>query len=445
MKTFCLTAMSRRILNLFLLLAFASVARAQAVEKLAADYLAGYQQLRIPPLDFDYQLNLRQIPARANLQRQQAFFLAVQHRLGGVKPAGLRLAERITVDHLRYETAQNLRRVALEIAFQEAGGQVPATGLAALPNHSAWYALYARQYTSTPLPADALFTFGQQQVKRVQGEIRRLRRQMGYAQDSAGFYRYLSSEKFLLTDSTQILARYRVIERQIKRRLPVLFADTAVPYLRIRPWPGATAAMPPGIYQPGSYEFNFATGRHNIRAMEWIFEHEGIPGHHYQASMQRRSRPYSPLSASTFYSGNAEGWGCYVEYLGKQLGLYQQPETELGKWEWDLVRSARVVLDVGIHDRGWTHAQALAYWQANVPGQADIAEREINRVTTWPGQCLSYKVGAQRIEDMKGRLARRPGFAIQRFHAAYLALSRLPLEVVERHIEEVYDSLNIKS
>lgn len=159
---------------------------------------------------------------------------------------------------------------------------------------------------------------------------------------------------------------------------------------------------------------------------------------------QRRSKFFSPLSALTFYSGNAEGWGCYVEYLGKELGLYQQPAAELGKWEWDLVRSARVVLDVGIHDRGWTHAQALAYWQANVPGQDDIAEREINRVTNWPGQCLSYKVGAQRIEDMKSRQAQRPGFSPPRFHAAYLALSRLPLEVVERHIDAVADLLAAK-
>ena len=130
-----------------------------------------------------------------------------------------------------------------------------------------------------------------------------------------------------------------------------------------------------------------------------------------------------------------------MEYLGRELGLWQQPEAELGKWEWDLVRSARVVLDVGIHDRGWTHAQARAWWQAHVPGQDDIAEREINRVTAWPGQCLSYKVGAQRIEDLKARLARRPGFRVRRYHAAYLALSGLPLEVVGQHIEAVYDSL----
>ena len=366
----------------------------------------------------------------------------MQRRLAAIKRPGLGLEEQITYDHLGYEAAQNLRRVALETAFRAATGPVPTTGLAALPNHHAWYALYARQYTSTGLTPDELFASGQQQVARVQGEIRRLRRQMGYGQDSAGFYRYLASDQFFLTESDQILRRYRAIEQRIRARLPVAFADTVVPALSIGIWQGATAATPLGIYREGSFDFNFATGRHNTRAMEWIFEHEGLPGHHYQSSVQRKARPFSPLSAHTVYSGNAEGWGCYVEYMGKELGLYQQPETELGKWEWDLVRSARVVLDVGIHDRGWTHAQALAYWAANVPGQPDIAEREINRVTTWPGQCLSYKVGAQFIEDLKSQLARRPDFNLRRFHAAYLALSRLPLEVVARHITAVYDSLS---
>ncbi|MBJ6111109.1 DUF885 domain-containing protein [Hymenobacter sp. BT523] len=434
----------KRILKLLLWLLLGCVARpaaAQAVSRLAADYLAGYQQLRIPEQTFDFHQNLRQIPPAEQLRRQHDFFLNVQRQLAAVKRSGLGLTEQITYDHLAYEAAQNLRRVTLETAFRRTNAAVPATGLAALPNHHAWYALYARQYTSTARTADELFAFGQQQVARVQGEIRRLRRQMGYGQDSAGFYRYLASDKFVLTDTATIIRRYRALERRLRAHLPVAFADTAVPALRIRLWEGATPATPPGIYREGSFDFNFASGRHNTRAMEWIFEHEGIPGHHYQSSLQRKAGPLSPLSALTFYSGNAEGWGCYVEYLGKQLGLYQQPEAELGKWEWDLVRSARVVLDVGIHDRGWTHAQALAYWQANVPGQQDIAEREINRVTNWPGQCLSYKVGAQVIEDLKTQLEHRPGFSLRRFHAAYLALSRLPLEVVTSHIGAVYNTL----
>ena len=334
--------MNRKIL--FALLAAAmlvSQTKAQSVEKLSAEYLIGYLKLDVPEWGYDYQENLRQILSASQLKRQQVFFVGMQHRLATVKRSGLRLESQIAYDHLSYELAQNLRRTALELAFRQAAGTVPTTGLAALFNHHSWYAYYAHEHTSTTLTADELFAFGQQQVARVQGEIRRLRQQMGYGADSAGFYRYLAADQFFLTDSNQIIQRYRGIEQRIRAHLPVAFADTAVPALHIRTWPAATAAMPPGSYHAGSYDFNFATGRHNTRAMEWIFAHEGIPGHHYQASVQQRTKLYSPLMAKAFYSSNAEGWGCYVEYLGKQLGLYQQPEVELGKWEWDLVRSAR--------------------------------------------------------------------------------------------------------
>lgn len=415
-------------------------ATAQSVAKLTADYVAGCARLHVPETGFDYQQNLRQLPAPADLKQQQTFFRAMQRRVTAVRRTTLPPADQVGYDHLTYEIGHQLDRLTLELAFRKQPAVVPTTGLAALPNHHGWYAWYARHYTSTARTPDELFAFGQQQVRRVQAEIRRLRTRMGYAADSAGFYRMLAADTFFLTDSNQIMRQYRVIEQRIRARLPVLFADTAVPALGIRTWAGATAAMPPGIYRDGNYDFNFATGRHNRRAMEWIFEHEGLPGHHYQFSIQHRNPPLSALSEQTFYSGNAEGWGCYVEYLGPQLGLYAQPAQELGKWEWDLVRSARVVLDVGIHDRGWTKTQALAYWHANVPGQADIAEREINRVTNWPGQCLSYKVGADFIEQQRTRLARQPAFDIRRFHAAYLALSGLPLEVVARHLDWVYQA-----
>ena len=119
-------------------------ARAQTVSALAADYLAGYQQLHIPDEGFDYQANLRQLPPAEALRRQSDFFLSVQRRLAALPRRPLSLAQQITYDHLAYEAAHNLRRVVLETAVRRAGTPVPATGLAALPNHHAWYALYAR-------------------------------------------------------------------------------------------------------------------------------------------------------------------------------------------------------------------------------------------------------------------------------------------------------------
>lgn len=417
--------------------------RAQSLRQLAADYTTGYQQLHLPELDFDYRRNLQPQPGEATWAQKQAFFAGFRQQLHRVARSPLTLPDRVLYDQLAYETSQQLHRLRL-LRHLPPAVRVPPTsaGLTALPHAHAWYAFYVQRATNTQLTPRQLLTFGQQQVRRAQHEIRRLRTQLGYGADSAGFYRWLADPRFALTDTIVILQQYAALARRVRTHLPALFADTLVPGLPIRTWPGATAAMPPAIYLaeqvPPVFAFNFAAGRLNRRALGWSYLHEAIPGHHYQLTRSQVGAP-SPLAPlALFYPATVEGWGCYVEYLGKELDVYQTPEAELGHWEWDLVRSARVVLDVGIHAQGWTYAQALAYWHATIPGQDDIAEREIKRVTLWPGQCLSYKVGAARIARLRTRLAQQPSFDIRRFHAAYLALSGLPLAIIEQNLAALY-------
>ncbi|MEK7254608.1 MAG: DUF885 family protein, partial [Bacteroidota bacterium] len=126
-----------------------------------------------------------------------------------------------------------------------------------------------------------------------------------------------------------------------------------------------------------------------------------------------------------------------VEYLGKDIGLYRDAYAELGKWEWDLVRSTRILIDVGVHHFGWTKDEALACWKKHVAGQDEIAEREVVRCTNWPAQALSYKVGAWRIEQMAEWLKKEnpAAFSLPAFHRAYLMTGQAPMEVVEKNIE----------
>ncbi len=176
--------------------------------------------------------------------------------------------------------------------------------------------------------------------------------------------------------------------------------------------------------------------------MDWILNHEAIPGHHYQFIVFAKRKAYQPpFSDLMFCAGYAEGWACYTEYLGKELGQYQTPEAELAKWEWDLVRSARVVLDVGIHFHGWTKAQAMDYWKANIVGQDDISEREINRVTNWATQAVSYKAGAAKIEEMRTELEAGGGQDVRKIHSAILWFGEMPLEVVANHFRAVFEGL----
>jgi uncharacterized protein (DUF885 family) len=204
-------------------------------------------------------------------------------------------------------------------------------------------------------------------------------------------------------------------------------------------WTDATVNTPPGIYLNRSqtaygkdvFQFNFATGRYNTRAMDWLYMHEAIPGHHLQASFRQENA----LQQLFLYPGNFEGWGCYVEYLGKDFGLYTDFYSYLGKWEWDLVRSARLVLDVGIHYYGWSREEALSYWKATIPGQDDISEREVTRVTNWCAQALSYKVGADKIMNLRNTwLQQHPKAPIKDFHLQYLQMGVVPLDLVSKHL-----------
>lgn len=358
----------------------------------------------------------------------------------------LAVADRLVYDQLCYELSQHQRQLRLEQRFrQRPPTLIPAQELSGLADGPAWYAHYVRRYTNTELTPQELFAFGQQQVGQAQRAIEFLRHRLDYGADSNAFYRYLNEGAFFEADTGRILSRYRQLEQTVRSYLGALFTNTMVCPLHIEAWPGATSAIPPAIYRPDRQAFaiNLATGRYNRRMMDWVLLHEGLPGHHYQAS-QSPAFP-NPFQACYYYLGNLEGWGCYAESLGSQLGLYQTAEQELGRWKWDLVRSVRVVLDVGIHVRGWTFGQALAYWQATIWGQDELAKREIKRVTQWPGQCLSYKVGAWCIEQMKRRLSRQGVLDPRRFHRAYLHLWSAPLNLVEKYISFLYDRNEAKA
>ncbi|GAB2966586.1 hypothetical protein GCM10027048_41450 [Hymenobacter coalescens] len=428
----------------------ADEARLQA---LFADFARDYRALGVRPLQLDYQQNLRLIPAPGELQRRQQVLREYQQRLGRLSRAQLAPDSRYDFDQLAYELAFNLRRAELEERFVRARPDraSAASGLATLPDAAAWYALYAQRYTSLALTPAELLAFSEAEVRRVQGQIRRLRRVLGYGADSAGFYRHLQSPAFQLTDEAEVRRRYARIRQRARAGLPRLFADTALPAVAIRVIADSGPATPPGYYQPdeagrdeagptlGAFYFNFYRQRHNVRAMEWTFLHEGVPGHHYQFSLNRQQQARLPAFKSFFlYNAHFEGWSAYVEYLGHDLGLYQDPYSELGKWEWDLVRSVRVALDAGIHAQGWSKAQALAYWRQRVPGADDIAEREVNRCVAWPGQALSYKLGAARLLQLRTQLQQQQGsrFDIRRFHALVLSRGQLPLPVLEQLVRD---------
>ncbi len=259
---------------------------------------------------------------------------------------------------------------------------------------------------------------------------------LGYSNDEV-FYNYLLSDTFYLKNKEQVLTRYAEIDKIVRKNIGKLFPKYTIPEIGVMEWPNSNVNTPPGMYLDKKsnaygkdiFEFNFYGQKHNKRAMEWLYMHEAIPGHHLQFEARKNSQDSSSLKNNIFYFGNAEGWACYVEDFGKEIGLYKNDYSYLGKWQWDLVRSARLVMEVGIHYYGWSRERALQYWKDNIKGQDEIAGREITRITNWPGQALCYKVGALSIKKIVNQRLKR-GDSIIDAHRFLLDHSDFPLQIL---------------
>jgi uncharacterized protein (DUF885 family) len=408
-----------------------------ALERLFESFVAEYPAQKIPPFQMAYVDNFNAIPGPDGIQRQHDFFASYQAKLAKLDHHHLSLDHRYQADSLAFELTFNLARLALERTFKKAhpGPVQPQEGFAGLPSAHEWYQLYVTRWASKPMTPEALGAFGQAEVDRINGEIRKLQDQAGFAGNDAGFRDYLASPAFTITDEQEVQRRLRDTWTRVKAGLGRDFLPTAVPDIQWKPIPNASKDTPPGFYDKGVFYYNFFNQRFPVRALSWIFLHEAVPGHHYQTVVSA-NRP--AIGQLFWYPGYSEGWGAYVEDLGDDLGLYQDAAQSLGKWEWDLVRSARLVLDVGINFRGWTRAQALAYWHANVFNQAGIAEREVDRITRWPAQAVSYKVGEKTILDLKQQFRARWGdaFDVRRFHALILRRGSLPLVVLDTIVRD---------
>jgi uncharacterized protein (DUF885 family) len=253
--------------------------------------------------------------------------------------------------------------------------------------------------------------------------------------DENKFYAWLNDSSFFENDPVQVQLAFEQTRTAVLQNLHNLFNVQQVPEVSITRGANEALAQTPGYYDNNVFCYNLFNKPYNKRQYNWLFIHEAVPGHHYQSSIAGVLK-LSKVQQLFYYLGFSEGWAAYTEELGKQLGVYKTPYDELGKWEWDIVRSVRVPLDVGINYYGWTDSTALAFWKKNIRGQDDIAMREINRIKRWPAQVVSYKYGAGQIMRMKEKLQQKEGngFDIKTFHDNVLNHGSLPFFMVEKNV-----------
>jgi len=396
-------------------------------------FIKGYNSLNIPQLQLSYAANFQNIQSLAGIQQQINFFQQIKTAVVIYKKDSLSKEETNDLDLIEYETNLNLQRLALEKDWlRKRPAVIPTNNFHSIPDDSAWYVYYVKRWLGADVNPDELYLNGIMEIDSVKKHINDILLKTGM--DSSTFYHHLNDDSFFLTSQSQVQQAFEHVKNIIQKNLSNIFSITNIPDIKVERGTNNELAQTPGYYSNNTFYYNYWDSPYDKKQVAWLFIHEAIPGHHYQACISKQSK-LSDVQQLFWYPGFSEGWAAYCEELGKELGVYQTPYDELGKWEWDLVRSVRVPLDVGINYYGWSDAKALAFWKKYISNHDDIAMREIERIHRWPVQVITYKYGAEQIIRWKKILKLNSNFDIKTFHKKILEQGALPFFMIEKNLD----------
>jgi uncharacterized protein (DUF885 family) len=323
-----------------------------------------------------------------------------------------------------------------------------SVGLGALPNGNRWYAHLVRHYTTTQLNADEVHELGRQELQRVRADMDKVRVQVGSKEDLKTFLAGLRGDpRFNFTSADEVLQTYGTLKERVTANVAALFAAVPQSEFEMRPMEEARAPAAAIAYfvtgtpddsRPGVFYVNTHDAAARPRYMsESIYLHEADPGHHLQWAFQTRLSELPRLRRFSHEPVYVAGWASYAESLGRELGLYQDPYPYLGALMNDASRAAQLVVDTGLHAKGWTREKALAFMKDNTTlSDADIGI-EVNRCIAKPGQALAETIGQLKIRELRSAAEKRLGakFDLREFHRAILDGGPMPLDVLQSKIE----------
>ena len=273
--------------------------------------------------------------------------------------------------------------------------------------------------------------------------------EIGFEGDLDEFFEYVFSDpQFFYDEPDELIRGYRDMTADIEARAPELFKlfpQTAFEVRRVEPFREQSASK--GSYQSGTPDGSrpgiFYANAYNVGVrpkwdMKALFLHEAIPGHHFQISLARENEALPKFRRYGGFTAYVEGWGLYSEYLGRELGVYEDPMDLFGSLNAELWRSIRLVVDTGIHAKGWTRQQVLDFMYANSAVSETRAVAEAERFMAIPGQALAYKIGMLKILEIRRNAEARLGdkFDVREFHAEVLKDGPMPLSMLEAKIDD---------
>jgi len=326
-------------------------------------------------------------------------------------------------------------------------------GWSDLPDGPAWYRWRIRGATTLDLAPAQIHELGLAEVARIRSEMLAVKEQVGFKGDLDAFFKFLEEDpQFYFTNEDELLGAYRDVKRRIDALLPKLFSDFPKADYEIRPVePFRAASAAGGSYQAPSGDGKrpgiFYINTHNLKAqprfgLETLSLHEAAPGHHFQIAIQQELTDLPRFRRFNGYVSYAEGWALYAESLGKELGVFTDPYQWYGRLSDEMLRAMRLVVDTGLHSKGWTREQAIKYMLDNSSMAESDVTAEVERYIVWPGQALGYKVGQLHISALREKAEAQLGgaFDVKEFHSQVLRDGALPLGVLSAKIDRWIES-----
>lgn len=322
-----------------------------------------------------------------------------------------------------------------------------------LPNGRAYYALKIREFTTLELTPEEIHAIGLAEVERISRDMHEVMKQAGFKGDFAQFLQYLRTDpRFYAKTPEELLSRASRLAKRIDGKLPSLFktlprlpytvepvpADIAPKYTSGRYVSAAEGSMQPGIYWVNTYKLE-SRPLYNLPALTL---HEAVPGHHLQIALSRELENLPNFRRFSYISAFGEGWGLYSEWLGIEAGIYSDPYEHFGRLSYEMWRACRLVVDTGIHAKGWTRQQAIDYMATRTALPLHEVQTEVDRYISWPAQALAYKLGELKIKELRRRAEQKLGtkFDVRAFHDVVLGSGSVPLTVLEANVDAWIES-----
>ncbi|PHQ57692.1 MAG: DUF885 domain-containing protein [Lutibacter sp.] len=323
-------------------------------------------------------------------------------------------------------------------------------GASDMPNGNAYYQNRINFYTtSTQYTADDIHQIGLKEVARIKAEMQKIIKGLGFKGTFADFLKFLrTDERFYAKTPKELLMIARDMAKRADEQLPRFFKTLPRKPYGVAPVPDAIApkytggryigasknSTNPGYYWVNTYDLPSRT----LYTLPSLTVHEAVPGHHLQGSLNNELGDSIPKFRRNLYlSAYGEGWGLYCEYLADEMGMYTTPYEQFGKFTYEMWRACRLVVDTGIHAKGWTRQQVVDFMASNTALFMHEVNTETDRYISWPGQALSYKIGELKIRELRKRAKEKLAtkFDIREFHEVILEQGTVTLAILEQRMD----------